>query len=174
MVQENASQLSVGTAAPPSVPSLSKADTVCHTLRMALPSYDAVLLTLTNKGAWWSSYELKMRAFSGAPVTGTTESVESFAAKAYTSRNPGELGTLVVAFARSSGESDDLYALVESLVVSDLTFSATPKGLKCMVMLAKVHTDIGKPRKSWMLWRQAMTTAQLMVRASSIDVCDSN
>ena len=138
-----------------------KSNSVCETLRSALPSYDTIVQTLAKNGAWWNSFRSKMRAFSESPVT---ETIEAFAARTYISRNPGELGTLTVAFAYSACNLDRLYALVESLVISNPAYSATAEGMECLILLAKVHTDIGQPRKAWMLWRQALTYAQLMVR----------
>jgi hypothetical protein len=138
-----------------------KAKSVCETLRSGLPSYDAIMQALAENGAWWSSFRVKIRALSGASPF---EGIEAFAARAYTSKNPAELGTLAVALARSESQYDHLYAVVENLIIADLKFSATGEGMECLVLLAKAHTDIGQPRKSWMLWRRAMTIAQLMVR----------
>ena len=137
-----------------------KAKLICETLRAALPSYDAMVLMFANNGAWWRNYRMKIRAFSGAPAAA---SIEDFAARVYTTGNPSDLGTLAVAFARSASDGDDLYALVESLVTSEFTYMTTVEGLGCLVLLAKVHKDIGQPRKAWMLWRKAMTFAQVMV-----------
>lgn len=167
MLETAASQLSTNLSVLPALSKSAddlarKARSICEVLRAALPSYDCVVQTLTDNGAWWSSYRVKMRAFSG---TAATESIESFAARTYVSISPGELGSLVVAFARSAvGESDDLYAMVESLVTSDQTYLATAEGMECLVLLAKTQTDVGKPKKAWILWRQAVTMAQFMVR----------
>jgi hypothetical protein len=143
-----------------------KARSICEAFRAAMPSYDSIVRTLANNGAWWSSWWVKMRVYSGSAAI---ESLEALAARAYTSKNPAELGTLLVAYARSAaGDFDELYALVESLVTSDQTYMATAEGMKCLVLLAKTRTDIGQPRKAWILWHQAMTLAQYKVRRDCI------
>jgi hypothetical protein len=129
-------------------------------LRSALPNYDGVISTLAKNGSWWSSFRSKTQTIADSPV----EEIETFAARAYTSRNLGELGALAAAYARSAGDCEPLYALVEGLVISDFNYLATTEGMECLVLLAKAHTDIGQPRKAWMLWRRAMTVAQLMVK----------
>ncbi|KAL2072906.1 hypothetical protein VTL71DRAFT_12249 [Oculimacula yallundae] len=135
-----------------------KTASVCETLRSALPTYDIIMSTLSKNGAWWISFRQKCHAIYGAPV----ESLLAFAARIYTSSNPTELGTLVAAYARSTNHNNHLYALVDSLIISDLTYSATLDGLECLILLAKSYTDIGQPRRAWFVWRKGMTVAQLM------------
>lgn len=106
---------------------------------------------------------MKIRAFTGSAAV---DSIESFVSRAYINRNPAVLGSLVVGYARSANDDGDLFTLVESLVTSNHTYVASTEGLKCLTLLAKAHTDIGQPRKSWMLWRQAMIVAQFIVCTS--------
>ena len=124
-----------------------------------LPSYDNLVSTLTENGAWWSSFRQKTHAISQTPV----EALATFAARTYTSSNPAELGILVTAYARSSGKSHRLYAIVDSLVISNVGYSATKEGMECLILLAKSYTDIGQPRRAWFMWRRGMAIAQLMV-----------
>lgn len=142
-----------------SISPMDRAKSVCEALRSALPSYDTVMSILSKNDTWWRSNRIKTHALSQTPL----ESIESFAPRAYTSRLPGDVGTLVIAYAYSSGDRYDLYTLVERLVISEFSYLATTEGMKCIVHLAKAHTDIGQPRKAWMLWRRAMTVAQLLV-----------
>ncbi|KAH8655796.1 hypothetical protein BX600DRAFT_552972 [Xylariales sp. PMI_506] len=140
-------------------PANAKAKTVCEIMRKALPSYDTVMLVLTGKGAWLTSFQKKLCLLSGVSQTVPRE---SFAARAYTSGDPGELGSLLVAFAQSSSGYDHLFSMVEALVISDFNYLATLKGMECLSLFAKTHLDNGQPRKAWLLWRRGMAVAQLM------------
>ena len=77
------------------------------------------------------------------------------------------LGTLATAYARSLDKDRDIYAMVDSLIVSDLTYAATQEGLECLILLAKSYTDIGQPQRAWLTWRKGMAIAQLMVRVAA-------
>ena len=138
---------------------LRKAKSACATLRAALPGYDAMMATLTQNGHWWSSFRQKTNAISGSSV----EELAAFASRTYTSTNPAELGILVAAYARSTSDGHHLFALVDDLIVSDFAYSTTPEGIECFILLAKAYTDIGQPRRAWLMWRRGMAIAQLMV-----------
>jgi hypothetical protein len=141
----------------------SKAESVCASLRSMLPRYDILVSILSQKGAWWSSFRQKTDAIVSAPAASLTD----FAARSYTSNNPAELGILTAAYARSMGkEQHHLYAVIDSLIVSDFTYAATLEGMECLILLAKSYTDIGQPRRAWFVWRKGIAVAQLMVRQS--------
>ncbi|KAI9854171.1 MAG: hypothetical protein M1813_001341 [Trichoglossum hirsutum] len=144
----------------PTAISERKAKYVCETLRSALPDYDTVMSTLSKNGAWWSSFRHKTHAISQTPV----EALAAFAARSYISGNPAQLGILVAAYARSSIQNYHLYAIVDSLVISDSAYSATMEGMECLILLAKSYIDIGQPRRAWLMYRRGMAIAQLMVR----------
>jgi hypothetical protein len=132
-------------------------------LRSALPVYDTILSTLVTKGAWWSSFRHKTHAISQAPV----EALVAFARRSYNSYNPAELGILVAAYARSSNQNEHLYAIVDSLVISDTAYLATIDGMDCLLLLAKPYTEIGQPRRAWYMYRRGIAIAQLMVQIIS-------
>lgn len=136
-----------------------KANSVCETLRSALPSYDATMSILSKNGAWWNSFRLKSHAVHEAPV----EPLAAFGRRTYTTSNPAELGILVAAYARSMNQSHHLYDLVDRMVIADFSYSATLEGLECLILLAKSYTDIGQPRRAWFMWRRGIAIAQLMV-----------
>jgi hypothetical protein len=143
---------------------IRKAESVCASLRSLLPSYDVLVSILSRKGAWWSSFRQKTDAITSAPAT----SLIDFAARSYTSSNPAELGILTTAYARSMGkEQHHVYAIIDSLVISDFTYAATLEGMECLILLAKSYTDIGQPRRAWFVWRKGIAIAQLMVRQFS-------
>ncbi|KAK9233695.1 hypothetical protein V1525DRAFT_442603 [Lipomyces kononenkoae] len=139
---------------------VKKATSICSMLRAALPSYDSIISALSRNGSWWSSYRQKAYAVSQAPPL----TLEVFAKRAYTSHHPAELGALALAFARSSGRHYNLYALVDDMVISDFTLTTTIEGMECLILLAKLYTDVGHPKRAWLVWRKAVAAAQLMVR----------
>jgi hypothetical protein len=137
---------------------------VCETLRAALPSFDVLTTAIAKNGAWWNSFRQKTHAIS------QTESIEPlavFAARAYTSSSPAELGLLAVAYARCLNAGHHLYGLVDNLVISNFAYAATIEGMECLVLLAKTYTDIAQPRKAWFMWRKGLAFAQLMVRTAT-------
>lgn len=141
----------------------SNAQSVCTRLRSVLPNYDTLISTLSQKGAWWSSFRQKTDAIASCPA----EPLTDFAAQSYTSKDPAELGILTAAYARSMGSGHHhIFALVDSLVTSDFTYVSTLEGLECLILLAKSYTDIGQPRRAWFMWRKGIAIAQLMVRQS--------
>ncbi|KAH6975669.1 hypothetical protein EDB80DRAFT_740459, partial [Ilyonectria destructans] len=138
--------------------SQDKAKRVCATLRSALPSYDSFMSTLSEYGSWWASFRFKTHLNSKEPA----EELAVFAARNYTSSNPALLGILAAAYARSLNRYHQLYVLIESLVVSDFEYASTIEGMHCLILLARSLTEIGQPRRSWLIWRRGMAIAQLM------------
>ncbi|KFX92085.1 hypothetical protein V490_05575 [Pseudogymnoascus sp. VKM F-3557] len=136
----------------------SQTKSVCERLRSALPPYDTMMSTLSKNRTWWASFRQKTSAIYQAPMVGILE----FAAHTYTSNNPAKLGTLVTAYARTAEDAHHLYALVDTLVISEPAYLATTEGLECLILLAKCYTDIGQPQRAWLMWRRGMDIAQLM------------
>ncbi|KAK5988333.1 Transcription factor sdnS-like protein [Cladobotryum mycophilum] len=131
---------------------------ICSTLRAALPTYDKILSALSSNGAWWSGYRKKAYAISAIPY----ETIEIFGQRTYTSNHPAKLGALAIAFARSSGKHTYLYSLVDQLVLSDFTYTATVEGMECLILLGKSYTDGGQPKRAWLVWRKGVAAVQLM------------
>ncbi|OAQ63664.1 hypothetical protein VFPPC_16501 [Pochonia chlamydosporia 170] len=144
--------------------SKTRKEAICKTLRAALPSYDDITATFAENGGWWDSFRQKTRAISQAEMS---ESLLSFASHAFTSNNPAQVATLVVAYARSVGNSSQLISLVDNLVISDVSLAATVEGMECLILLGKTYTDVGQPRRAWLTWRKGIATAQLMASTSA-------
>ncbi len=135
---------------------------ICEALRAALPRYDDILSICTKNGDWWNSCRYKTQTITRHMLP---EALTDFARRTYTTTNPAELGSLAVAYARSSGQSQShhLYELVYSLILSEFTLAGTMEGMECLVLLAKSYTDIGQPKRAWLVWRKGITLALLMV-----------
>ncbi|RFN43339.1 hypothetical protein FIE12Z_12429 [Fusarium flagelliforme] len=131
---------------------------VCSKLRSALPEYDVLMSTLSRNGAWWSSFRHKTQAICQGPY----EDLTTFAARAYTSSIPAEVGMLVAAYARSTSQHHHLYEFIESLSIPSSTQSYSAEDLELLLLLAKAYSDIGQPRKSWIMYRKGLTIAEVM------------
>ena len=51
---------------------------------------------------------------------------------------------------------------VDRLIISDDEISATIDGLECMILEAKYHINLGRPRRSWLLYHRAIAFGQLI------------
>ncbi|CCT73119.1 uncharacterized protein FFUJ_12670 [Fusarium fujikuroi IMI 58289] len=132
----------------------------CLKLRSALPEYDLLISTLSQNGAWWSSFRQKVQVI----CQGTYQDLAAFAARAYTSSDPAELGMLVVAYARSTGNKHNLYGLVDRLAIPDSALSYSAEAMELLLLLAKAYSDIGQPRQSWMMYRKGLAISEVMTR----------
>ncbi|KAF4337757.1 hypothetical protein FBEOM_8354 [Fusarium beomiforme] len=130
----------------------------CLRLRSSLPPYDVLMSTLSQNGAWWSSFRHKTQAI----CQGSYEGLVAFAAHAYTSSSPAELGMLVAAYARSTGQHHHLYRLVESVAVPDSAQSYSAEVMELLLLLAKAYSDIGQPRQSWLMYRKGLAISEVM------------
>jgi hypothetical protein len=119
-----------------------------------------IISTLSSNGDWWNSFRQKTEAITDTPLT---EDLTEFAARAYTSLDPAEVGILATAYARSCHGAEDVYALVEKLVIESPVHSITITGLECALLLAKAYSDIGEPRKAWFMYRRGIANAEMMV-----------
>lgn len=131
----------------------------CLKLRSVLPEYDLLISTLSQNGAWWSSFRQKVQVI----CQGTYEDLAAFAVRAYTSSDPAKLGMLVVAYARSTGNNHHLYGLVDKLAIPDSAHSYSAEAMELLLLLAKAYSDIGQPRQSWMMYRKGLAISEVMV-----------
>lgn len=51
---------------------------------------------------------------------------------------------------------------VDRLITSDDEIAATIDGLECMILEAKYHINLGRPRRSWLLYHRAIAFGQLL------------
>lgn len=130
----------------------------CLKLRSVLPEYDLLISTLSQNGAWWSSFRQKVQVI----CQGTYEDLAAFAVRAYTSSDPAKLGMLVVAYARSTGNNHHLYGLVDKLAIPDSAHSYSAEAMELLLLLAKAYSDIGQPRQSWMMYRKGLAISEVM------------
>lgn len=137
-----------------------KAKGVCESLRSALPTFDRIINVFGENGGWWDSFCDKTRLISQAHF----QHIDEFSAQAYTSMKPAEVGTLAIAYARSLSQGfHPLMETVESLVLSDISYVGNTVGMMCLILLGKTYTDIGHPRRAWIVWRRGINVSQLMV-----------
>jgi hypothetical protein len=76
---------------------------------------------------------------------------------------PAEVGMLVAAYARSTGQHYHLFEFIESLSIPNSTQLYSAEALELVLLLAKAYSDIGQPRQSWLMYRKGLTIAEAMV-----------
>jgi hypothetical protein len=54
------------------------------------------------------------------------------------------------------------FEIVDRLVFADSEYAATPEGVNVIIFRAKCHFNLGQPRQCWLLFRQAISVAQLL------------
>ncbi|KAI7758907.1 hypothetical protein LZL87_009902 [Fusarium oxysporum] len=116
------------------------------------------MLNKAENGAWWSSFRHKTEVICQASYEG----LAAFAARAYTSSDPAELGMLVVAYARSTGHHHHLYGVVDRLAIPDSDHSYSAEAMELLLLLAKAYSDIGQPRQSWLMYRKGLAISEVM------------
>lgn len=57
---------------------------------------------------------------------------------------------------------DKYIAAIDELITGDDEIAATVPGIECMILEAKYHINMGRPRRSWLLFRRAIAFAQLL------------
>ena len=145
----------------PEASSSGQGVSICETLRAELPSYDSIIKVALAHKDWWVRIHRAVRGM----YDGTIESFPDFVRRVYTSDQPSEIGKMAIAFAFSSDiDGSHIYALVDRLVVSNMTYMSTVEGLECLILLAVLYADEGQPKRSWMIYRRGVLVSQLTVR----------
>jgi hypothetical protein len=54
------------------------------------------------------------------------------------------------------------FDLVDRLIIADNEYATTPEGINVIFFRAKCHFNLGQPRQCWLLFRQAISVAQLL------------
>ncbi|KAH8178704.1 fungal specific transcription factor domain-containing protein [Sarocladium implicatum] len=111
-----------------------------------------------QRAGWWVRIHKAVRCMSDDPV----EPFPDFVRDYYTSDRPSQLGKIAIAYAFTCKEdASHLYALVNRLVVSDMSHMSTVEGLECLILLGTLYSDEGQPRRAWMIFRRGVVAAQL-------------
>ncbi|VUC24584.1 unnamed protein product [Clonostachys rosea] len=130
----------------------------CSSLSQFMPEYPTLMSTLLVNGSWWSSFRQKTHVLTQS----TCVDLQQFAADAYQSKVPAEIGMLLITYARSSGENQHLYRAVEKILFSDSNNAYSLGDLECLLLLAKAYSDIGSPRQAWHMYRKGIAISQEM------------
>lgn len=137
-----------------------KASKLCKTLRSNLPDFDTLLENFQNHGSWWSHWRRQVQS-EGEDL----EDISDFVHRSYASRHPGDLGSLIAAYARHTWRGKVyLYGYIESMVISDAVYSSTIEGLECLILVAQCYMDVGQPRRAWLVYQRGIALARIMVR----------
>jgi hypothetical protein len=142
----------------------AKNERVRNTLLKHFPPMEKVIQTVRNNETYWSMLNHKCPG-----ILKNMSSFEEFANNvlgASPRSNPSPLATLLLAVCAcypDKGETLDVaLEAVEKTIVSDDEYLSTIDGLECAMLQAKSYSDIGQAKKSWRIFRRAISNAQLM------------
>ena len=155
----------------------NKAKTLAAALNHLLPSPHDLNIILDAAAKWFNIWRQMFPQIADARCETIKESVSH----SLRSEHPAEIAKTMLCIAISVHQMppdfdwqrlqlrDDPRELmdryintIDQLITSDDEIAATIEGIECMVLEAKYHVNMGRPRRSWLLLRRAITFAQLL------------
>ena len=155
----------------------NKSKSLVAQLNSLLPSPRDLEIILDDSSDWWNVWRVMYPEITDPRCATIKESV----GHSLRSENPGEIGKILLCIALSiyqlpadwdfrkvnlNGSRTEVMEhyvnTIDRLVSSDDEIAATLDGIECIVLQAKYHINLGRPRKSWLLFRRAVSFAQLL------------
>ncbi|KAI9871643.1 MAG: hypothetical protein M1830_002658 [Pleopsidium flavum] len=156
----------------------SKRTQVRQTLLSLLPSPADLEAILKTTDAWWSNCCCLFPELSAAADQKT---LQQFVSWGFEHDNPVIVAFALLCLAMSLQEiphegigfslnlplsPQDLMnhylTVVERFIISDSEYARSHEGIEVIAFQAKTYVNLGQPRKGWILFRRAITFAQLM------------
>lgn len=126
---------------------------------------------------WWTVWRKMFPEITDRRCTSIKESISH----SLRSENPAEVAKMILCIAISidqlpgdwdfsqlhlNGSPQELMeryiATVDQLITSDDEIAGTVDGIECMCLQAKYYTNIGRPRRAWLVFRRAISFAELL------------
>ncbi|KIW98598.1 uncharacterized protein Z519_00259 [Cladophialophora bantiana CBS 173.52] len=155
----------------------NKTKTLLAALNKLLPSASDLEIILEQSHEWWTIWRKMFPEITDSRCETIRESVSH----SLRSEKPAELAKIMLCIAISihqlpghfnwsrlqiKEEPADLMeryiATVDKLITSDDEIAATLDGIECMMLEAKYHVNMGRPRRAWLLFHRALAFAQLL------------
>ncbi|OAL28500.1 hypothetical protein AYO20_09448 [Fonsecaea nubica] len=146
-------------------------------LNKLLPAPSDLEVILEQSHEWWAIWRRMFPEITDSRCETIKESVSH----SLRSQKPAELAKIMLCIAISihqlpehfdwsrlqiKEEPTDLMeryiATVDKLITSDDEIAATLDGIECMMLEAKYHINMGRPRRAWLLFHRALAFAQLL------------
>lgn len=155
----------------------NKSKSLIAALLQLLPTPDDLEIILENSQEWWAIWRTMFPHITDRRCVTIKESVSH----SLRSEKPAEIAKIMLCIALSinqlpqdfdwskvsmkEGRSDLMeryISAVDRLIISDDEIAATIDGLECMILEAKYHINLGRPRRSWLLYHRAIAFGQLL------------
>lgn len=155
----------------------NKSKMVVAALNALLPSPHDLEIILDASSEWWYIWRTMFPAITDRRCETIKESV----GHSLRSEKPAEIAKVLLCIAMSiyqlpadwdfsrvrlSGSRTDIMeqyvSAVDRLITCDDEIAATLDGIECICLQAKYHINLGRPRRSWLLFRRAIGFGQLL------------
>ena len=155
----------------------NKTKTLLAALNKLLPSASDLEIILEQSHEWWTIWRKMFPEITDARCETIRESVSH----SLRSEKPAELAKIMLCIAISIHQLPNAFdwsrlqirekpadlmeryiATVDKLITSDDEIAATLDGIECMMLEAKYHVNMGRPRRAWLLFHRALAFAQLL------------
>lgn len=124
----------------------------------AIPSESEMREIFQHRSDWWTGWRESL-ALSWGDEEDTT--LESFAARAFSSGHPSLLANLLICFSISADDQSKYLPLVERWILYDDELAGCDAGLQCLMGLGLILLSIMQPRRAWNVFRRANALLQL-------------
>jgi hypothetical protein len=155
----------------------NKTKTLLAALNKLLPCPRDLELILEQSHEWWTLWKKMFPEITDIRCETIKESVSH----SLRSEKPAELAKIMLCIAigvhqlptnfdwsklqireEPTALMERYIATVDKLITSDDEIAATLDGIECMMLEAKYHINMGRPRRAWLLFRRALAFAQLL------------
>ncbi|KAJ9602156.1 hypothetical protein H2200_013276 [Cladophialophora chaetospira] len=155
----------------------NKTKTLLAALNKLLPSPSDLEVILEQSHEWWTIWKKMFPEITDSRCDTIKESVSH----SLRSEKPAELAKIMLCIAISIHQLPNHFdwsklqireepaelmeryiATVDKLITSDDEIAATLDGIECMMLEAKYHVNMGRPRRAWLLFHRALAFAQLL------------
>ena len=155
----------------------NKSKTLLAALGKLMPCAQDLDIILEHSYEWWTIWKRMFPEITDSRCENIKESVSH----SLRSEKPAEVAKIMLCIAISIHQlpnhfdwsklqiREDPTALMEryiatvnKLITSDDEIAATLDGIECMMLEAKYHINMGRPRRAWLLFHRALAFAQLL------------
>ena len=155
----------------------NKSKSLIAALLQLLPTPEDLEVILENSQEWWAIWRTMFPNITDKRCITIKESVSH----SLRSEKPAEIAKIMLCIALSINQlpqdfdwnrvsmkenpanlMERYISTVDRLITSDDEFAATIDGLECMILEAKYHINLGRPRRSWLLYHRAIAFGQLL------------
>ncbi|KAK5071724.1 hypothetical protein LTR64_004498 [Lithohypha guttulata] len=163
--------------APISRAQYNKSKSLIASLLQLLPTPDDLEVILENSQEWWAIWRTMFPHITDRRCVTIKESVSH----SLRSEKPAEIAKIMLCIALSINQLPQEFdwsrvsmkqdrtelmeryiSTVDRLIIQDDEIGATIDGLECMILEAKYHINLGRPRRSWLLYHRAIAFGQLL------------